>query len=286
MSFVQDCEDVNSISLTALRNLMTKNGVDPRSVGRLEVGTETLLDKAKSMKTILMSLFKESGNHDIEGVTSINACYGSTNAIFNTLNWIDSTSWDGRYGIVISSDIAVYPKGNARATGGAGAIAFLIGPNAPIAFEPIRATYIDNAFDFFKPNPSKFFTLHGVNADNVNDLLVSEYPTVNGHHSMQVYMKAMKQCYTTLREKFAARYGINDLNLSDFSYFAFHTPFSKMIQKSFLALILADIEVNYAEVKLDETKRRYEQAMMEELAVKKFVNDAATLSLLLKKFGN
>ena len=155
MSFVQDCEDVNSISLTALSNLMNKYGVKPQQVGRLEVGTETLLDKAKSMKTILMSLFKESGNHDIEGVTSINACYGSTNAIFNTLNWVESSAWDGRYGIVLSSDVAVYPKGNARATGGAGAIAILIGPNAPIVCDPVRATFIDNAYDFFKPNPSK-----------------------------------------------------------------------------------------------------------------------------------
>lgn len=156
MSFVQDREDVNSISLTALKNLMTKYQVRPESVGRLEVGTETLLDKAKSLKTILMSLFKESGNYDIEGVTSVNACYGSTNAIFNTLNWIDSAAWDGRYGIVISSDVAVYPKGNARATGGAAAIALLIGPDAPVVFEPVRASFIDNAYDFFKPNPCKF----------------------------------------------------------------------------------------------------------------------------------
>jgi hydroxymethylglutaryl-CoA synthase len=33
-------------------------------------------------------------------------------------------------------DIAVYAKGNARPTGGAGACALLIGPNAPIVFEP------------------------------------------------------------------------------------------------------------------------------------------------------
>ena len=158
MSFVQDREDVNSISLTALKNLMAKYEVDPRRVGRLEVGTETLLDKAKSMKTLLMALFRESGNHDIEGVTTVNACYGSTNAIFNTLNWVESAAWDGRYGIVISSDIAVYPKGNARATGGAGAIAMLIGPDAPIVFDPVRATFIDNAFDFYKPNPSKWLS--------------------------------------------------------------------------------------------------------------------------------
>ena len=32
-------------------------------------------------------------------------------------------------------DIAVYAKGNARPTGGAGACALLIGPNAPLVFE-------------------------------------------------------------------------------------------------------------------------------------------------------
>ena len=70
------------------------------------VGTETMLDKAKSLKTLLMALFRESGNHDVEGVTTVNACYGSTNAIFNTLNWVESSAWDGRYGIVISADVA------------------------------------------------------------------------------------------------------------------------------------------------------------------------------------
>jgi len=53
-----------------------------------------------------MNLFK--GNHDIEGATSINACYGATNALINTLNWITSPYWDGRYGIVVAADIAVY----------------------------------------------------------------------------------------------------------------------------------------------------------------------------------
>ena len=31
-----------------------------------QVGTETLIDKSKSTKTVLMSLFEESGNDDIE----------------------------------------------------------------------------------------------------------------------------------------------------------------------------------------------------------------------------
>ena len=88
MACVNDREDINSISLTCVNNLLKKNNISPSQIGRLEVGTETLLDKSKSVKTILMNLFKESGNHDVEGVTSINACYGSTNALFNSINWV------------------------------------------------------------------------------------------------------------------------------------------------------------------------------------------------------
>lgn len=45
---------------------MRNYNIHPSQVGRLEVGTETLLDKSKSTKTVLMTLFK--GYHDIEGI--------------------------------------------------------------------------------------------------------------------------------------------------------------------------------------------------------------------------
>lgn len=61
----------------------------------------------------------------------------------------------GRYGIVVSADVAVYAKGSARPTGGIGAIALLIGPNAPLVFDDVRSTFIDNAYDFYKPQLSK-----------------------------------------------------------------------------------------------------------------------------------
>ena len=88
MAIVNDREDINSICLTCVKNLLEKNNISPSSIGRLEIGTETFLDKSKSVKTTLMQLFKQSGNHDIEGITSVNACYGSTNALFNTINWV------------------------------------------------------------------------------------------------------------------------------------------------------------------------------------------------------
>ena len=66
MSFCLDNEDINSICLTVLSNLMEKYAIRPDEIGRLDVGTETLIDKSKSVKSTLMSLFEESGNTDIE----------------------------------------------------------------------------------------------------------------------------------------------------------------------------------------------------------------------------
>lgn len=41
----------------------------------------------------------------------------------------------GRYALVVAGDIAVYATGNARCTGGAGAVAMLVGPHAPLVLE-------------------------------------------------------------------------------------------------------------------------------------------------------
>jgi hydroxymethylglutaryl-CoA synthase len=66
MGFCDDREDISSIFLTAVHSLLEKYNIDPKSIGRLEVGTETLIDKSKSVKTSLMQLF--GPNNDLEGV--------------------------------------------------------------------------------------------------------------------------------------------------------------------------------------------------------------------------
>ncbi|KAL0584214.1 Hydroxymethylglutaryl-CoA synthase, mitochondrial [Plecturocebus cupreus] len=49
-------------------------------------------------------------------------------------------------------DIAAYPSGNARPTGpGAGALAMLIGPKAPLALEQgLRGTHMENAYELLQ----------------------------------------------------------------------------------------------------------------------------------------
>jgi hydroxymethylglutaryl-CoA synthase len=233
-----DAEDVNSISLTVVQSLLEKYDIDPNDIGRLEIGTETLVDKSKSTKTVLMSLFPDN-NRDIEGVTVINACYGGTAALLNTFAWVESDGWDGRYGIVVAADIAAYAKGAARPTSGAGAVALLIGRDAPLAFcnPKERVTHAAHVWDFFKPD-------HNV-----------EYPTVNGSLSQVCYYQALEDCYLRFVDKMEkidqdASDGKDNDGLSTFDaesadYFVFHAPYNKLVQKSYARLFLLDARRKY-----------------------------------------
>ena len=77
MAYASGEEDINSIMMTAMQSLFEKYEVSPLDIGRLEVGTETLIDKSKSVKTTLCQLLNSHGNFDVEGVDNINACYGT-----------------------------------------------------------------------------------------------------------------------------------------------------------------------------------------------------------------
>lgn len=260
MAFTGDREDINSICLSVVSSLLEKYEIDPKQIGRLEVGTETLIDKSKSTKTVLMELFATSGNHDIEGTTCTNACYGGTAALINALTWCDSSSWDGRYAIVVAADIAVYAEGPARPTGGCGAVAMLIGRDAPLVIDmKTRTTHASNVWDFYKPR------------------MDSEYPEVDGALSESCYLTALDGCYTRFLQKqkqsaerrgTSAGYGLGDVigglgsallggssttgdaghgsvstitGVENVDYFLFHSPYNKLVQKSFARILYLDI---------------------------------------------
>lgn len=237
MGFCSDREDVNSLCLTVLDRLVKKTGISYGDVGRLEVGTETLLDKSKSVKSVLMQVFEESGNSNVEGVDSTNACYGGTAALFNCVNWVESSSWDSRYAVAVCADIAIYASGNARPTGGAGAVAMLVGPNAPLVFERgLRASHVQHVYDFYKPE------------------MMSEYPTVDGKLSIQCYLHALDKCYQLYCQKHASLHpGDQHISLNSFDALLFHSPFCKLVQKSLARLALND----YVNVPKDKRESKY-----------------------------
>ncbi|KAK2628371.1 hypothetical protein QTJ16_003017 [Diplocarpon rosae] len=268
MSFCDDREDIYSFALTAVSNLLSKYKIDPDSIGRLEVGTETLLDKSKSVKSVLMQLF--GNNTNIEGVDTINACYGGTNAVFNAVNWVESSGWDGRDAIVVAGDIALYAKGAARPTGGAGAIAMLIGPNAPIVVEPgLRGSYMQHAYDFYKPD------------------LTSEYPIVDGHFSNRCYTQAVDECYKAYNKRGATLKSLANGHtngevtdyktpLDRFDYMAFHAPNCKLVAKSYARLLYNDFLTHpsastFAEVPAELRDLDYTKSLADKVLEKTFM---------------
>lgn len=251
MAFVNDLEDINSVCMTAVGNLLEKYNIAPTDIGRLEVGTETIIDKSKSVKTSLVQLLNDHGNFDVEGVDNINACYGGTAALLNTMAWVESSAWDGRcvpapspkaphsakgkhrgltilakscgaddflcaacrYGLVVSGDIAVYEEGPARPTGGCAAVAMLIGREAPIVLGSVRSSHFEDAYDFYKPN------------------LSSEYPTVFGQESNVCYLRALDGCYRRFADKWEA-VNRKKLTLDEWNHVVLHSPYNKLVKKS------------------------------------------------------
>ncbi|XP_024377715.1 hydroxymethylglutaryl-CoA synthase [Physcomitrium patens] len=283
LAFCTDLEDVISMSLTVVKSLLEKYEIPADRIGRLEVGSETVIDKSKAIKTSLMQLFEDSGNGDIEGVDSTNACYGGTAALQNCLNWVESSAWDGRYAIVVAADSAVYAEGPARPTGGAGAVAMLIGPDAPIVFERrLSGTHMANAYDFYKPN------------------LASEYPVVDGKLSQTCYLQAVDSCYRRFclkYEKFAGK----PFTLSDASYVICHAPYNKLVQKSFARLVYNDYLRNASFVD-EEAGARFQpfailsptdsllnrdlEKVSQEVAKKQYNEKVGPTTMLPKELGN
>ena len=92
----------------------------------------------------------------------------------------------------------MYAAGPARPTGGAGAVALLVGPNAPLVVSPIRQNFFKHSFDFYKPDlTSGNYFVHGVL--NTNESL--EYPVVDGALSIKQYYEALDRCYQGWRTK-------------------------------------------------------------------------------------
>jgi hydroxymethylglutaryl-CoA synthase len=239
-----------------------------------------------------MQLFAPSGNTSIEGVDTVNACYGGTNALFNSVNWVESSAWDGRDAIVVAGDIALYKKGNARPTGGAGVVAMLVGPNAPLVLEPgLRGSYMQHAYDFYKPD------------------LTSEYPIVDGQFSIRCYTEAVDACYKAYNKREAAvsrpspianghaTNGVNGVNghhvtngihstsssdtdktaLDRFDYFVFHAPTCKLVSKSYARLLYNDYLSNpnskvFADVPAELRDLNYQKSLSDKVVEKTFMN--------------
>lgn len=153
-------EDAATMAANAVVELMDKNQIDPTSVGRIYLGTESALDGAKPTATYVLEMLQSKYapiygpdcflNCDVVDLTF--ACIGGVDALHNTLDWIRAGQED-RIGIVVCSDFAKYELASpGEYTQGAGAIAMLVKTNPRLlAIEDHIGVATLGVHDFFKP---------------------------------------------------------------------------------------------------------------------------------------
>ena len=162
MSIPDVHEDTATMGAMAVMQIIDRNGLNPRDIGRMYLGTESALDGAKPTATYILDMltqrYQERYGNDCfvncDVVDMTFACIGAVDALHTTLDWVArSTVEDERVGIVIFSDNAKYAlESSGEYTQGAGGGALLIRENPRLLEIPdcigVSTTPVH---DFFKP---------------------------------------------------------------------------------------------------------------------------------------
>ena len=133
MSFPDVDEDAATMGANAVLNLFTTESLNPSSVGRLYLGTESALDSAKPTATYILDLVEQqlAGSHganclrNVDAVDMTFACIGAVDALENACLFVRQNP--EKKAIIVASDLAKYNLGSTgEYTQGAGAVAIVV----------------------------------------------------------------------------------------------------------------------------------------------------------------
>ena len=310
MAFPDVNEDAASFAANALLELIFTNEIDPHTIGRIYLGTESALDAAKPTSTYAIEAVENQlsnrfgprcfKNCDVLDMTF--ACVGAVDALHNSMDWVNSG--EGRKAIVIASDFAKYElNSGGEHTQGAGSVAMLI-------TEKPRIITLSNTWgvatksegDFFKPrrvfnklkilketakllaveisdkeaqtiiknNNSEFWS-----NSNINFELFKEEPIFDGPYSNTCYQERIFEAL----EHFKNQKNLNVLQ--DWDHLIFHLPYAfqgrRMIVKNWVSWLKDNGEIQnlYAEIgdfNFDHASAWYKLASKSKLYTS-FIND-------------
>jgi hydroxymethylglutaryl-CoA synthase len=229
MAIVDTNQDPACMAANACLRLIERNKLSPKDVGRLYVATESSLDESKAMNSYVIGMLEQIyGDDSLEhcgGIECKFACVSGSYALYDNSNWIRAGEAEGKYAIVVVSDIAKYDLGSSgEYTQGAGAVAMLLNDTPRImTFDPkVTSTSIKNEYDFYRP-------------------FGKETPIVNGQYSNLLYMIQVKKALMAYREK-ALSTGLIKLQegetiLDYIDFINMHLPYSNMGKKALAYLL-------------------------------------------------
>ncbi|MFW5965860.1 MAG: hydroxymethylglutaryl-CoA synthase [Halodesulfurarchaeum sp.] len=210
-SFPDAYEDIVTMAANATYRLMQREDIDPADVGRIDVATESAFDKSKPVSTYVAGALEEVLDGEFRYANKGErkfACISGTQALNDAVNWIAADRHRGRGALVITTDTALYERGDpGEATQGAGAVAMYVTEDPSIVEISADQGFgsVDET-DFLKPN--------------------QQFPSVDGKRSMQVYLARMREAL----EDFESVTGPS--HPDNYRFVPFHTPFPNMVRKA------------------------------------------------------
>lgn len=159
MAFPNQGEDAATFAANALLNLIQQNNIDPNSIGRVYLGTESAIDGSKPTATYAVEIVEKAlsptygercfKNCDILDMTF--ACVGGVDALHNSMDWVKQDP--SRKAVVIASDLSKYDiNSTGEYTQGAGAVAVLVSHDPSIlSISDTWGVASKSEGDFFKP---------------------------------------------------------------------------------------------------------------------------------------
>lgn len=253
MSFPDMDEDAASMGANAVLDLFQNEHLDPATVGRIYLGTESALDSAKPTATYIMDLVEgqlaaEHGADCLRNVDAVDmtfACIGAVDALENALLYVKQHP--SKKVIVVAADLAKYDLGSTgEYTQGAGAVALLVSADpAIISLGDQIGVATKGERDFFKPRRSytkasvlaQAAALLGVelSEEEAEEKLLSadgfwggnrmlrsyvEEPVFDGQYSNDAYVGRMKEAL----EHFATQKKVNPA--LDWDKVVMHLPYA------------------------------------------------------------
>jgi len=259
-------EDAATMAANAVVEIIEKNNLDPNTIGRIYMGTESALDGSKPTATYVLEMLRRKYrgqygkqcllNCDVVDLTF--ACIGGVDALQNTLDWVKGDT--SRIGIVVCSDFAKYElDSTGEYTQGAGAIAMLVKHNPRlIAFGDTFGIATMGVHDFFKPkraieklqiiqevldlagvtnitaeaalaNLSDSLAVKGILDDNDTKLSMrKDTPIFDGQYSNFTYQNRIREAFYNFKNKKIAA-GLMDKDypvLGNWERLIFHLPYA------------------------------------------------------------
>lgn len=273
MAVLDADEDTATIAASALLKLFQDFSIDPTSIGRIYLGTESALDGAKPTATYAVQLVEQAlapqwgerifRHTDVVDMTF--ACIGGVDALHNSVDYVRVNP--DKKAIVIAADYAKYGlESTGEYTQGAGAVAVLIS-NEPrlIEIENKWGVGMESVFDFFKPRQTTNETsiLEALNTTKKEIEIFSDEPVFDGQYSNECYKDRVREAYFNFKEK----YNITSKLYEDWRYIAFHLPYAFQGKRMFSDVFaLENGEINTAEnLKVISKTEAYKQLIKDKV---------------------